>query len=90
MKCELSAGGRFGSESEWRFTVADAGMSLSEWTLAARYVGFPDVYFVQRVYLGSRQVSIWQSTLPGDLPHQETVWVPQVGGFPCGEDVEPD
>lgn len=77
-------------ESNWRLTIAVEGMSYSEITLFARYVGFPDTFLAQRIHNGVRQTSIWQKTLPGDIPHRETVWVPQILSFPSGEPVEPD
>lgn len=36
-------------ESEWRFNVWDAGMALSEWTLAARDLRDPRFYWVRGV-----------------------------------------
>lgn len=79
-------------ESNWRFNVADFGMSSSNWRLSARYVEFPQFILVNPAPPFLNRYRIFQDAGPGQVP--TFVALVNIGPgnphFPYGNVVEPD
>jgi hypothetical protein len=79
-------------ESNWRYNVADLGMSLSSWELAARVAGTPFSLWIVQVNNNPGNYEIWHVPAPMQLPvHVATVAIPTTHPhFPYGAPVLPD
>jgi len=79
-------------ESNWRWNVADQGMSLTNWRLAARLLEDPEVLMVGIGPADERKYQAWFNATPTDLPTAlgPVQVAPGTDGFPYGEAVLPD
>lgn len=79
-------------ESNWRWNVADVGMSLSNWELAARFLDDPSLLLVSDPPLPANRLRLYVIPAPGQLPVAVGFWVrtPPGSRFPAGAAVEPD
>lgn len=79
-------------ESEWRWNVFAVGMAYSTWRLCARLLLPGEWYLVDFERFGARWIGLWEVVVPGQLPvmRSQFPWVPEMGGFPFGQDVVPD
>lgn len=76
-------------ESNWRWNVANLGMSNSWWRLAAGYPRGAPATTVFMVDVGDPLYWYFYSTVPGQLPIINGV-VPRTGHFPGTWNVQPD